>query len=277
MEETKKFMEPLDIDNGWRDWDMGNKAQEFYRDYLPSHVNCERGETWFTPIALLEGVGNCKKINRICPEFKIEGIKKGDVKKFKLELISKISEVVMEHDDRDLNKRVGEAYHSLVNFGCIPLGLNSWKGFRNRCRLGDFPDLFLQSVKIWFLNAEPKPNGSEESRIEGYSTTEKDEFDRYKELWFHKFGKGEAGWRKFVLGEMLMGSFVDSDYNVIQLFDHKIGRPFPDISEITGSGKKYTKDELAVALSQVQVIRGCILEIYKIWYNRAIVLSKHKE
>ena len=152
------FLKICDPDTGYDDCDMGTSAQNFYREYFVNAVSYERGETWFTPIALLEDIYRAwKTIELEVDKYPLSKYK-SKLKQYKLDIISMISEKVVPE-----KKRIGEDYHCLANFGCVPYPLNAWRGAEdienkkkklqprldmfNRSRLGDFPDLFFESVK----------------------------------------------------------------------------------------------------------------------------------
>jgi len=121
--------------------DNSNAAKVFYRSHFCEEIYVEYGDTWFTPIALLGDLKNLKQIMKICPELN-NGYEK--VKRFKLKLISKISEVVLNENIEGFSGCIGGDRNTPANYGFLPAGLNSRRGFGNRWRLGDFPDLFFE-------------------------------------------------------------------------------------------------------------------------------------
>ncbi|WP_017187612.1 hypothetical protein [Alkalibacillus haloalkaliphilus] len=261
------FLKPVKADTRYNDADMGSEAQKFYKEYFSDSINNERGETWCTPIALLENIY----------DFRYKIIDKGSLKlkQYKIELISNISSNIIE------GKKIGVDYHCLANFGCLPYELNKWRGSEdyikkrnnlrlrlnlyNRSRLGDFPDLFFICVKSYLTN---NPELGYDPEIEGKKLKE---FD----WWFEKIGGGKkCTWEDFVNKMDLKGSFVDANYEVVKLFDHKIGEPFPNLQVIKETGNNYTIDNLTEILSENTPIKTCIENIYKIWNNRAAHFEK---
>src|SRR5690625_1427869 len=268
------FLMPVKADTRYNDADMGSEAKRFYKEYFPRSINYERGETWFTPIALLEN------IYIIWNEIKSDVYKyngKRQLKQYKTELISETSRKIIK------DKTIGVDYHCLANFGCLPAELNKWKGgedidskkkrlsrnlnIYNRSRLGDFTDLFLICVKN-YLTGTSKDGYNPE--IEGKKLKD---FD----WWFEKIGGGKkCTWKDFVNKMHLKGSFVDYNYEVVKLFDHNIGQPFPNLQYIKEIENEYTIYNLSQILSNDTQLKTCIEIIYKIWNNRAIHLERMK-
>lgn len=96
-------------------------------------------------------------------------------------------------------------YHCLANFMPMPWGLNRWRGFTVDAATGiknpglrDFPDLFFDQVRKWYLGSRD------------VHPLAKEEFDAYR-TYFDRFGEGEAGWRAYAERNYLLGSFVDED------------------------------------------------------------------
>lgn len=264
--EKSDYITPVEADTRYKDFDMGTKAQEFYNMHFPEAIKCERGETWFTPISVLEELRRVKKINTLLTEEdKIKKNYKGVVKEFKSEIVSQISNIHIKEKDSNYYP-INRAYHSLVNFGCIPSKLNSWKGFRNRSRLGDFPDLFLACIKSYLT-------GIQES---GYVLEREGKELQKFEWWFIKIGNGKkCTWEEFVDKMKLRGSFVDKEYNIVYLFNHKIGKPFPNLQYIIENKPidGYTRELLVHQLCESKEIIHCINTIYEIWENRATELQ----
>lgn len=265
-----RFMMRVEADTRYNDADMGREAQKFYREYFPSSINRERGETWFTPIALLDNI--FKIWNKIkCDVHKFPNNENGasPLKQYKIELVSAISRNISER------KNIGVDYHCLANLGCLPSKLNTWRGgqdFENKSkprtniyngsRLGDFPDLFFICVKNYLTD---KSEDGYNPEIEGKKLME---FD----WWFERISKGKkCSWKDFVDKMHLKGSFVDDNYEVVKLFDHTIGNPFPNLRYIIDENteNRYTINNLSEKLSADPQITACIKNIYKIWNNRA--------
>lgn len=260
-----RFLMHVEVDTGYNDADMGREAQKFYREYFPFSINYERGETWFTPIALLENIYDIRKKL-------IDKAKTSTLKEYKKELVSNISSNIIE------GKKIGIDYHCLANFGCMPSELNTWKGgedygninkglpprldIYNRSRLGDFPDLFFICVKNYLTD---KSEDGYNPEIEGKKLMK---FD----WWFERIGEGKkCSWKDFVDKMHLKGSFVDDNYKVMKLFDHTIGNPFPNLQVIINKRMEngYTINNLSEILSGDTQIKKCIENIYKIWNSRA--------
>jgi len=74
----------------------------------------------------------------------------------------------------------------------------------------------------------------------------------------------------------LIGSFVDDNYEVVKLFDHTIGNPFPDLQYIYDNKtvKRYNLDYLSEKLCVDPQIKLCIENFYEIWNKRTTHLSK---
>lgn len=255
----------VEADTRFRDADMGTKAQNFYEEYFSESIKSERGETWFTPIALLENIYDIK--NKLIDS-------KGTLKQYKKELISNISNNII----KDMN--LGVNYHCLANFGCIPVELNKWRGGQdfknkenplfNRRRLGDFPDLFFICIKNYLTN---QCNDGYKPDIEGKKLKE---FD----YWFEKIGEGKkCSWEEFVNKMHLKYSFVDENYEVVKLFEHSIDKPFPELKGIFEDNleSKYTINELSNILSEDSQIRECIININNIWNKRAAYLQELRD
>ena len=289
----------LSPDTGYGDVDMGSVAQCFYRDFFRPVVNYERGETWITPIGLLENliVPNSKlkpykQLEKLCSEYSYE--KNGKVetpKEFKKRLISRVSQLV----NNDQASQIGHQYHCLANFGCLPFALNIWRGGRdfekvknnepealenlNRKRLGDFPDLFFESVRCYLQNVEPVAADAYGKQI-GYSSIERDKLSNF-DWWFEIIGCkktndgvwDEAAWINFVFQNQLMNGFVAGDEleEVVKLFDHKIGDPFPRLDTITDNipDGGYGFEELALKLADIPDIQAAVRNTYAIWDERA--------
>jgi hypothetical protein len=269
MEINKNWLlMPIKADTRHNDADMGTKAQKFYEEYFSDSIKCERGDTWFTPIALLENIYDIRK--KI-----IDKARTSKLKEYKKELISNISSNIIE------GKKIGVDYHCLANFGCLPSELNRWRGSEdfeninikqpprlnlcNRSRLGDFPDLFFICVKS-YLTGKSEDNFDPE--IEGKKLKEYD-------WWFKKIGGGEkCTWEDFVDKMHLKGSFVDDNYEVVKLFDHKIGAPFPTLQGLEEIENGYSIITMTELLSEDTQVKTCIKNIYKIWNTRAAYLEK---
>jgi hypothetical protein len=254
------FLKICDPDTRYDDCDMGTSAQNFYREYFVNAVSCERGETWFTPIALLDDI--YRAWNTIKPELdKYPKPKSGTkFRLYKLDIISMISENV-----RGKKYRIGEDYHCLANFGCVPYGLNKWRGGydgdSNRKRLGDFPDLFFESVKS-FLSGGVYIAEGYDVNIEGAKLSQYD-------WWFERIGGGKrCSWEEFVKAMNIKGSFVDDKGHPVKLFNHSIGNPFPKL-DLQG----ISVEEFPSKISTVPEISDCITKIYQIWENRAGFLA----
>ncbi|RFU62206.1 hypothetical protein [Bacillus sp. V59.32b] len=270
-----RFLMHVEADTGYNDADMGREAQKFYREYFPFSINYERGETWFTPIALLENIYDYRIYNKIKFDVNKKPYNKNgssQLKQYKIELISAISRKICE------GKNIGVDFHCLANFGCIPSELNTWQGgedygnikkglpprldIYNRSRLGDFPDLFFICVKNYLTD---KSEDGYNPAIEGKKLRE---FD----WWFERIGEGKkCSWKDFVDKMHLKGSFVDENYEVMKLFDHTIGNPFPNLQVIINKKMEngYTINNLSEKLSGDTQIKKCIENIYTIWNNRA--------
>lgn len=257
-----------------KDGDNGKKAREFYKMYFPCFDEKWNGDTWFTPIALLEGLQDKNGyINCIYNS----DWKWSSPKDAKLELISKVSALLCS------GKNIGKNHSCLANFGFLPLGLNPWRGgfdceghVNNRLRLGDFPDLFFECVKCFLENTVPSGNGH------GYSIIEKTKLNEYK-WWFLKIGCEEvdmgkwadSAWRNFVNQMLLKGSFIDDNYRVVKLFDQDIGNPFPILHNIDVK-QKYSTETLVKRLAADPAVSACIKKIYSVFNNRAESLAKIK-
>lgn len=263
----------VEADTEYNDADMGREAQKFYKEYFPFSSNYERGETWFTPIALLENIYKIwNKIESDVNKFSKSKNGQSKIKQYKLKLISNISSNISE------DKNIGVDYHCLANFGYLPSKLNKWRGgedygninkglpprqdIYNRSRLGDFPDLFFICVKNYLTD---KSEDGYDPKIEGKKL---EQFD----WWFIKIGEGEkCTWEDFVDKMHLKGSFVDDNYEVVKLFEHTIGNPFPNLKSILDDKtvNEYTINNLSEKLSADPQIKVCTENIYKIWNNCA--------
>jgi hypothetical protein len=252
------------------DGDNEVDAKAFYKQYFDCYREGWNGDAWFTPIALLEGLHD-----ENCYISCISDWRWKTPKEAKLELISKVSVKICEEE----NKKLGTDYKSLANFGFLPLGLNPWRGAykkdNNRLRLGDFPDLFFECVKCYLENISPVGKGKC-----GYSDIERDKLIEYK-WWFLEIGCTEmesgkwsdSAWNNFVEKMQLKNSFVDENLQVITLFDHDIGNPFPTIKGVD-INKKYKTDELVNIISKDPGVKSCVKKVYSIWENRADYFSR---
>lgn len=148
-------------------------------------------------------------------------------------------------------------YHCLANFMPMPWGLNRWRGFTVDAATGiknpglrDFPDLFFDQVRKWYLGSRD------------VHPLAKEEFDAYR-TYFDRFGEGEAGWRAYAERNYLLGSFVDEDGRVVFLFDRG------------GCGEAGTAGLLDRALPQnpvqtLELVNGA----FCCWERRASVLAE---
>lgn len=250
--------------------DNGKEAKEFYSHCFEKYNSVWGGDAWFTPISLLDGLHDDKEAGLIkcISDWKWHGTKDA-----KSDIISKISGRI------EANWDISNQYSCLANFGFLPSGLNPWRGGydneNNRSRLGDFPDLFFECVKCYLENETLDASGKL-----GYSQIEKDKLIEY-EWWFIEIGckKDDLGkwndsaWKNFTKHMRLKGSFVDINYQVVKLFDHEIGSPFPKLPNIDKS-KKYTTDEIVDELSKDPVIIDCLTKIKIVWSNRAELLAQ---
>lgn len=259
-----RFLTQVTADTQYNDADMGTEAQKFYQEYFPESIYSERGETWFTPIALIELIHKKEIQSKL-----VDKVKGTLIKEYKLDLMSNISQKIV-------GRKISEDYHSLVNFGCIPRELNWWRGgedyenikillpprlnLYNRSRLGDFPDLFLLCVKSYLTGTE---EDGYDSQIEGKKLNDYN-------WWFEKIGEGKmCTWEDFVNKMHLKGNFVNDNYEVVKLFDHSIGNPFPNLEYLKNQKTEYTIEDFTQILCNDIQIKTCIENIYDIWYKRA--------
>lgn len=105
------------------------------------------------------------------------------------------------------------SYHCLANFMPLPWGLNQWRGFACDTAthvanpgLRDFPDLFFDQVRKWYLGSDD------------LDPLAREEFGAYR-AYFDRYGEGEEGWQAYVRRNYLDGSFVDADDRINYLFD----------------------------------------------------------
>ena len=251
--------------------DKNRNARAFYDKYFSEAVTSygAEGDCWVTPIGLLEQIRTTKIAKRMCLPRDFHEHTTGDkLKPFKLKLISEVSRLI----DNKLNgallfdgQPIDQQYHSLINFGCIPGCMNRWRGIR----LGDFPDLFLEAIRQWF-GLEPANGLGQIGEVEHRF------FDTHAAfLTGVSLGRGEVGWQSFADYMKLTGSFVNDDYTVRKLFEHEIGKRFPNIipKELIQPESPLSFSELANELAHNQRIKDAIIEIYAVWNNREKVLK----
>lgn len=267
-----RFLKQVKADTQDNDADMGTEAKKFYQDYFPKSINSERGETWFTPIALIDNIYKVwSKIENDVLKYSYYKDGPSQLKQYKLELIGAISNKIC-------GGNINIDYHCLANFGCLPSALNAWRGREdleskrekkpirlyefNRSRLGDFPDLLFVAIKCYLTK---RFEDGYDPKIEGEKLLE-------FEWWFKQFrDDNKCAWENFVDKMHLKGNFVDDNYKVIKLFTHSIGNPFPNLQGITSISlsQNNTVEELSALLSENEQIKKCIENIYDIWYKRA--------
>jgi hypothetical protein len=154
---------------------------------------------------------------------------------------------------KDEDKKLSNSYHRFSNFIVWPWNFNKHRGFTYSQYIGDFSDLSLKILQKAFNSK----NSQKEKR---------DRLDKTTWDWFKKYfprKKDTVDWKKFVdwkdfVDKMLLkDSFVDENYDVVDIFTHDFGRD------------KNLKPE--------DNIDDVIEDIKKIWCKRADVMAMKLE
>ena len=174
------------------DEDMSEEAMNFYKEYYPElekkiSEGYMRGETMcslgWTFGSLNKGVGSFEVHHRSYTQFYSE-------------------------EDIELFYKFRNRYHSLVNFCVWPADLNYWRGYYDGKNQGDYPDIFLDLVRKWYIKPKELPQKVFYKFIKHRN-------------YFDSFGKGSQGWKNYINANYFR-AFCNNNYEVKDLFSPTI-------------------------------------------------------
>lgn len=169
------------------DPDMSDTARKFYKEYFSEiEAGIGKGMRGETLVSLGWTFGSSNKQND----------KRFEVKRSYTQL----------YTEKDIESFYifKNRYHTLVNFCVWPAELNCWRGYFDGKNQGDYPDIFLELIRQYYVNSDMLPKHVF------------NKFNKFKH-YFNMFGNGKTGWKKFI-DYNYFRELCNSEYEVKDIF-----------------------------------------------------------